>query len=117
MAMPLSTAIQTSLRKYRRKKIRTFFGIVLTILLFIFIVLLSCLAVSADKFVHERILVKLAQKEEVLELSKFGSPFGTEAQGDPRSEADESSYTIEDVTKIKGLEHIVDVQTQRPVAD
>ncbi len=116
MAMPLSVAISTSLRKYRRKKLRTFFGIAPTVLLFIFIVLLSGIAVSADKFIHDRVLSKIEQKEEVFELSKqFGSGTGP-AIADPNSDAeDPTNYSLDDLAKVKKISHVVDVQPERPL--
>ncbi len=120
MAMPIMTAVQTSLRKYRRKKLRTFFGIAPTVFLFVFIVLLSGLAISLDNFVNHRILEKLEQKEEVFELVKANGFFNgpPPPQADPRSDADDpSSYTDGDAAKIKAIDHVADVQPERPLPD
>ena len=117
MALPLSTAIQTSLRKYRRKKIRTFFGIAPTVLLFVFIVLLSGLAVSVDIFVRERVLSKIEQKEAVIDLNRaHGGSSGTPPQADPRSDTDDpTAYSAADIAKAKQVTHVTGVEPARPL--
>ncbi len=115
--MPLKVAGQTSLRKYRRKKVRTFFGIAPTLLLFIFIVLLSGLVKSLDVFVHDRVLSKVEQKEQIIELDRSRGGFAGPPEGaDPRSDAkDMNAYLPADLEKIKRSAHVVDAQPERPL--
>jgi hypothetical protein len=117
MAMPFAVAVETSLRKYRRKKLRIFFGIAPTVFLFVFIVLLSGLVISLDNFVNTRILAKLEHKEEIFELSRAGGmASGPPPSVDPRSDADDpTAYTSDDLAKIKAVEHVVEVQAERPL--
>ncbi|HEY6736110.1 MAG TPA: FtsX-like permease family protein [Candidatus Saccharimonadia bacterium] len=112
MALSFSYALKTSLRKYRRKPLRTIFGLVPTMLLTIVIVIMSGLALSADVFLKDRILSKVESREQIITLSKrnaqtYGGPTKNPSEEDP------SAYTKDDLVRIAKVTHVSRVDQVR----
>lgn len=103
MSMPFAYAVTTGLRKLSRHKVRTFFGIVPTTLLLVFIVLFSSLTASIDYFIRHKVLDQIESREEIIHLQKSFS-FGS---------GNKETYAASEIAKAKQVAHVRDAQPER----